>query len=327
MAKKLTKPSAQPHSNGTSGNGADPSANPEEEKSSSATTKSQAAVPAAGGKPSSTQPKPKTDDLPVEPTAGTPATITNPNTVKATSKTSKAIANDTTAPVKTAPKEKTSAKTSSGAKTAKTKTANLPATPPPALPKVTKPINIDNAQEIIIKQAYNPKKLPPFIKKQQQRLLELRNALLDSLDGVTKEALRSRPEGGDSGVGGMHMGDAGSDAYDRDFALSMLTKEQDALYEINEALKRLDNGVYGICELSGQKINEERLEAIPYTRYTRDMQEQIERDQIGGRFRRPVVRSVFGLDDAADEDDEDADDEGSNNSSSNNDSSLDFGKD
>lgn len=179
-------------------------------------------------------------------------------------------------------------------------------TKPVPLPAIKKPL-LEVANEVVIKQAYNPKKMPPFYKKQQQRLIELRSALYDTMDGMAKETLRSRPEGSDASVGGMHMGDAGSDAYDRDFALSMLSKEQDALYEITEALGRLERGVYGICELSGKKINDERLEALPYTRYTREMQEQIERDNMGGRFRRPVVRSVFGLDDAAeDEDDEEA---------------------
>ncbi len=205
------------------------------------------------------------------------------------------------------------------------KPASAPAPAPEPLPRIKKITISDAPPEIVIKQAYNPAKLPPFVRKQQQRLYDLRSALLDSMDGVAKETLRSRPEGSDASVGGMHMGDAGSDAYDRDFALSMLSKEQDALYEINEALKRLDGGVYGVCELSGQKISEERLEALPYTRYTRDMQEQIERDQIGGRFRRPVVRSVFGLDDENEEDDDD-EEEGSSSSSSNNESSLDFSK-
>jgi RNA polymerase-binding transcription factor DksA len=176
-------------------------------------------------------------------------------------------------------------------------------TKPVPIPKV-KPSLIENAPEIAIKPVFNPKKMPPFFKKQHNRLLELRSALYDTMDGMAKETLRSRPEGSDASVGGMHMGDAGSDAYDRDFALSMLSKEQDALYEINEAISRLERGVYGVCELSGKKINEERLEALPYTRYTREMQEQIERDNTGGKFRRPVVKSVFGLDDAAEEDDE-----------------------
>jgi RNA polymerase-binding transcription factor DksA len=174
---------------------------------------------------------------------------------------------------------------------------------PVPIPKVKRSV-LDAAPEIIIKQVYNPKKMPPYYKKQMNRLLELRSALYDTMDGMAKETLRSRPEGSDASVGGMHMGDAGSDAYDRDFALSMLSKEQDALYEINEALGRLERGVYGVCELSGKKIPDERLEALPYTRYTREMQEQIERDNLGGKFRRPVVRSVFGLDDASEEDED-----------------------
>lgn len=162
--------------------------------------------------------------------------------------------------------------------------------------------------DVVIKRAYDPRKLPPFIKKQRQRLIELSSALQDSMDMVTNDGLRNRAEGSEASVGGMHMADAGSDCYDRDFALSMLSKEQDAAYEINEALARVDSGVYGICELSAKKISDERLEALPYTRYTREMQEHIERDQRGGSSRRPVVRSVFGLDEDK-EDEEGGEDE------------------
>ena len=52
----------------------------------------------------------------------------------------------------------------------------------------------------------------------------------------------------------MHQADAGSDVYDRDFALSLLSQEQDALYEIDQALKRIELGTYGICEMSGKSI-------------------------------------------------------------------------
>lgn len=189
-------------------------------------------------------------------------------------------------------------------------------------PKVTKGPIIDSMPEVVIKRAYDPAKMPPFIKKQRQRLIELRSALLDSMDMVTSDGLRNRAEGSEASVGGMHMADAGSDCYDRDFALSMLSKEQDAVYEINEALARVDGGVYGVCELSAKKISDERLEALPYTRYTREMQEQIERDQRGGSSRRPVVRSVFGLDEDK-EDEEGADDEPRPSASE---SSLDFMK-
>ena len=214
--------------------------------------------------------------------------------------------------VKKAPEPAAKAPAPAAVKPAKPETKKGSKTPfmPPApqgkpvpIPKAKRSV-LDVAPEIVIKQVFNPKKMPPFYKKQLLRLRELRSALYDTMDGMAKETIRSRPEGSDASVGGMHMGDAGSDAYDRDFALSMLSKEQDALYEINEALGRLDRGVYGVCELSGKKIPDERIEALPYTRYTREMQEQIERDNLGGKFRRPVVRSVFGLDDAAEEEED-----------------------
>ncbi len=53
---------------------------------------------------------------------------------------------------------------------------------------------------------------------------------------------------------GMHQADAGSDAYARDFALSLLSQEQEALYEIEEAIKRIDLSTYGICEMTGKSI-------------------------------------------------------------------------
>jgi RNA polymerase-binding transcription factor DksA len=125
----------------------------------------------------------------------------------------------------------------------------------------------------------------------------------------------------------MHQADAGSDAYDRDFALSLLGKEQDALYEINEALKRIETGTYGLCEGTGVRIPEERLEAMPFARFSVTYQEKLERSQMSGRWSRPV-HSLFGLDNADDatDDDKDEDDAAPASSSNNSGESLDFSK-
>ena len=177
-----------------------------------------------------------------------------------------------------------------------------------------------------IEVAKGPVKWTPFLKKQKQRLIELRDTLLNLIEGVSQESLRQRAEGGEASAFGMHQADAGSDAYDRDFALSLLSQEQDALNEINEALTRMENGTYGICEMSGKKIPEIRLEALPFTRFTVECQERIERQQMGGRGRMPV-RSLFGLDEAADETGDDGEEEETTSSSRNNNSeSLDFAK-
>ena len=138
------------------------------------------------------------------------------------------------------------------------------------------------------------KKLDPFVRQQKQKLLQLRDAVVDSMAGVAQGTLRSRAEGSEASAFGMHQADAGSDAYDRDFALSLLSQEQDALYEIDEALKRIEVGTYGKCEMSGKPIPRARLEAIPFARFTVECQSQLEKQSKATRMR-PSVTSLFGL--------------------------------
>ena len=140
------------------------------------------------------------------------------------------------------------------------------------------------------------RKLDPFTRAQKEKLLQLRDAMVDSMAGVAQDTLRARAEGSEASAFGMHQADAGSDAYDRDFALSLLSQEQDALYEIDEALKRIDLGTYGKCEMSGKPILRARLEAIPFARYTVECQSQLERQSKASRVRQSVT-SLFGLTD------------------------------
>ncbi len=126
---------------------------------------------------------------------------------------------------------------------------------------------------------------PSFVQKQRQRLLDLRDDLVDAMSGMTRDTIRNAPEGSEASGSGQHQGDAGSDAYDRDFALSVLAKEQDALYEIEQALRRIQSGSYGICEISSRKIPQARLEAIPFARLTVECQAQWEKEYGKRRFR------------------------------------------
>jgi DnaK suppressor protein len=151
----------------------------------------------------------------------------------------------------------------------------------------------------IIGNHVKPKKerrLDPFTRGQKEKLLQLRDAMVDSMAGVAQDTLRARAEGSEASAFGMHQADAGSDAYDRDFALSLLSQEQDALYEIDEALKRIDLGTYGKCEMSGKPILRARLEAIPFARFTVECQSQLEKQSKASRVRQSVT-SLFGLTD------------------------------
>jgi RNA polymerase-binding transcription factor DksA len=152
----------------------------------------------------------------------------------------------------------------------------------------------ESAAAVLLGLNHREKKLDPFVRKQKQKLLQLRDAVVDSMAGVAQGTLRSRAEGSEASAFGMHQADAGSDAYDRDFALSLLSQEQDALYEIDEALKRIELGTYGKCEMSGKPIPRARLEAIPFARFTVECQSQLEKQSKASRIR-PSVTSLFGL--------------------------------
>ena len=118
----------------------------------------------------------------------------------------------------------------------------------------------------------DPKKVKAEWQKYYNRLLELREQLLHQMNGLAKDSAQEMP--GYS----LHMADSGTDNFDRDFALSLLSSDQDAVYEIEEALKRIEKKTYGVCELTGKTIPKARLEAIPWTRFTVEAQGQLERE-------------------------------------------------
>jgi len=133
--------------------------------------------------------------------------------------------------------------------------------------------------------------IPRKFRKYYRLLVELRDHVKNGLDLHTEETLKrsSRDDSGDLSGYGQHMADAGTDTFDRDFALSLVSNEQEALYEIEEAIQRIKKGTYGICELTGEPIDEERLLAVPFARYSVKSQAEVEklkrRDvQRGGAF-------------------------------------------
>ena len=117
-----------------------------------------------------------------------------------------------------------------------------------------------------------PVKIKPQWAKSHHHLLELRDRLMHQMSGLAKESAEEM-----SGYS-LHMADSGTDNFDRDFALSLLSSDQDAIYEIEEALKRIEKNTYGICELTGKPIPAARLDAIPWTRFTVEAQSQLERE-------------------------------------------------
>jgi RNA polymerase-binding transcription factor DksA len=135
------------------------------------------------------------------------------------------------------------------------------------------------------------KDVPEKFKRYYRLLLDLRDHVLASLGEHTEETLRksAKDDSGDLSGYGQHMADAGTDTFDRDFALSLVSSEQEALSEIEAAIKRIKDGTYGICESTQKPIAKERLLAVPFTRYSAEAKKEVERhshraQQRGGLF-------------------------------------------
>ena len=127
-------------------------------------------------------------------------------------------------------------------------------------------------QQAVTTNSNGQTKVKPQWAKYHRHLLELRERLLNQMSGLAKESAEELASYS------LHMADSGTDNFDRDFALSLLSSDQDANYEIEEALKRIEKNTYGICELTGKQIPATRLEAIPWTRFTVEAQSQLERE-------------------------------------------------
>ena len=162
---------------------------------------------------------------------------------------------------------------------------DFPAPPAPVRPPFVPPKAAPAHADGPVSPGSNGTHSAAFVQKQRQRLLDLRDELADVVSDMARDTIRKAPEGSEASGSGEHQGDAGSDAYDRDFALSVLAKEQDALYEIEQALRRIQSGAYGICEMSARKIPSARLEAIPFARLTVECQSQWEKEYGNRRFR------------------------------------------
>ena len=144
---------------------------------------------------------------------------------------------------------------------------------------------------------FNPKKaqkpvhtvdedqIPEKFRRYYKLLLELRNHLTEGLNLHTEETLKrsSKDDSGDLSSYGQHMADAGTDTFDRDFALSLVSSEQEALTEIEAAIKRIHDGTYGVCEMTSKPIAKERLLAVPFTRFSAEAQKEIEKNRMRTR--------------------------------------------
>ena len=127
------------------------------------------------------------------------------------------------------------------------------------------------------------------LKKYKNLLWELRDRIVEEItflsgDNVNRSSSSSSHRDIERNDG--DAADQGAVNFDREFALSLMSTEQDVVYEIDEALQRVKDGTYGVCEMSGDFIEKERLQVIPYARYSVAAKMEMEQEGMGVRGRR-----------------------------------------
>lgn len=171
-------------------------------------------------------------------------------------------------------KKKTSAKKSPAKKTSAKKAPakrRLPTAKP--IKRIKRvPIETMEAKEITPRKVFKVKEIAEF----KDRLLTLRERVSGDYSSLSRDNMAANQRD-------PSLSDQGTDTFDREMELNMMGSEQEVLFEIDAALRRIEKGTYGICELTEEDIGKERLMALPYVRYTVQAQSELERGRA--RFR------------------------------------------
>ncbi len=114
-----------------------------------------------------------------------------------------------------------------------------------------------------------------------KELLDVQRAkIVSGIDHIERDMLNKsqRDASGDLSGYSFHMADQATDNFDTEFNLDIASNEQKFLNEIDDALKRIEEGIFGICQECEKQITMKRLKVIPYTRYCIKCQEGMEKN-------------------------------------------------
>lgn len=143
---------------------------------------------------------------------------------------------------------------------------------------VKKPVlKVVKEKPLKIKKRFSKREVKPY----KEDLINLKEDILNHMRELSQGTLMQTQKdmSGDMSGYSLHMADVASDNYERDFNLNLVSNDRETLLEIEEALKRIDEGIYGSCLMCGKPIKINRLKAIPYAKYDIDCKEKLERDK------------------------------------------------
>ena len=113
------------------------------------------------------------------------------------------------------------------------------------------------------------------------KLIILKERLSNLYQNIAKEHLKEqmREQTGDLSGYSLHMADAGTDNFEKEFALNVAGRETQVLYQIDRALEKIENKSFGSCEMCEGSISANRLDAIPYAARCIKCESEIENEQ------------------------------------------------
>lgn len=112
------------------------------------------------------------------------------------------------------------------------------------------------------------KMLKKEAKQYRQVLLKLKERISEDIKHIAEDTLKKSQKEASGDISGytLHMADLATDAYDREFSLGLASNDRNVLLQINDALKRIDEGIFGACEKCKKPIAKIRLKALPFAR-------------------------------------------------------------
>ena len=105
-------------------------------------------------------------------------------------------------------------------------------------------------------------------KQYRESLLRLKERITDDVKHIAEDTLKKSPKDAAGDISGytLHPADVATDAYDREFSLGLASNDRDLLLQINDALKKIEEGTYGTCEQCKKPVARVRLKALPFAR-------------------------------------------------------------
>ena len=110
-------------------------------------------------------------------------------------------------------------------------------------------------------------------------ILKKKEGVLDQIKHINDDTLKKSQKDAAGDISGYtyHMADVATDTYDREFSLSLASNERKIIYEIDDAIKKIEEGTFGVCEMCKSLIAKTRLKAIPYARLCLKCQQNSEK--------------------------------------------------